>query len=305
MNQPPGPAHPPPAVHPGCWWHPNRPTGLSCTRCGRPACPDCLREAPVGYQCLDCVHTQPAPDVRPGVRKPPSPVVTYVLIAVNVAVFLLTVLTSGSLLNNDASALFQRGDLWPIATLGANEWWRVITSGFLHYGPLHIAANMFSLWMIGRALEQIFGKARYLALYFVAMFGGAVAVLLFQNPAGGSAGASGALFGLLGCYAVLVVKLKLNPTNLIVNLVVNAAITFGVPGISIYDHAGGLVTGALVTVALLYAPKVNRARWQAIGITIVALALVGLTAYRGAQIADYTCRFGPYQGTQAYVCAPA
>ncbi|MGW3960403.1 rhomboid family intramembrane serine protease [Amycolatopsis sp. NPDC005003] len=238
-----------------------------------------------------------------GARLSQSVLVTQVILAVNVLVFLFTALQAQSLNDNDFSAAFQRGSLYVDATLGHGEWWRVLTSGFLHYGPIHIAVNMFSLWMMGRALEQICGRGRYLALYFTSMLGASAAVLLFDDPQSRTAGASGALFGLMGAYAVIVVKLRLNPTGLIITLALNAFITFGISGISIYAHVGGLVTGALVTVALLYAPQVNQARWQAVGLTIIVLAIVGLLAYQSAQYGSVTCGFVPYRGIQTYFCA--
>ncbi|MGV9359421.1 rhomboid family intramembrane serine protease [Amycolatopsis sp. NPDC003731] len=318
MNQPPNPAAEQAAL-PGCWWHPNRPTGLSCSRCGRPACPDCLREAPVGFQCTDCVHTGNQQQRRQhrgyqeagfgqrtvfGARLSQSVLVTQVILAVNVLVFLATVVQAKSLDDNDLSSLFQHGALYGDATMGHGEWWRVLTNGFLHYGPIHIAVNMFSLWMMGRSLEQVTGRGRYLALYFVSMLGASTAVLLFGDPAGfpGTAGASGALFGLMGAYGVTVVKLRLNPTGLIITLALNAFITFGIPGISIFGHLGGLVTGALVTVALLYAPQVKQAQWQAIGIGIIVVALLGLLVYRGAQAAPTTCDFVQYREGLYYTC---
>lgn len=317
MNQPPNPSAYPQSALPGCWWHPNRQTGLSCARCGRPACPECLREAPVGFQCTDCVHAgaqqqrqqhrqyrssglgeQTIAGARPG----NSVVVTPTLLAVNVAVFLITVIQAKSLFDNGDAQLEKLGELWTYPTLGGSEWWRIFTSGFLHYGPIHIAANMFSLWMIGRALEPVFGRIRFLALYFVSMLGASTAVLLFDQPNQPSAGASGALFGLMGCYAVIVLKLRLNPTWLLITLVINAYITFSVANISILAHVGGLVTGALVAVALLYAPERNRARWQAIGLVVIVVALAGLVIWRSTQLPALQCQMEMLRGYESYVC---
>ncbi|MFD2471492.1 rhomboid family intramembrane serine protease [Amycolatopsis silviterrae] len=314
MSQPPNPSAP---SLPGCWWHPNRPTGLSCARCGRPACPDCLREAPVGFQCTDCVQTgaqQQKQQQRQyrnaglgsrtiaGARLSNSYVVTATLIAVNVVLFLITAIQAQSLFNNGAARLEILGELWTYPALGGGEWWRIFTSGFLHYGPIHIAANAFSLWMMGRALEQVFGRSRFLALYFVSMFGASTAVLLFDEPNRPSAGASGAIFGLLGAYAVIVLKLRLNPTALLINLVINAYVTFTIPQISILAHVGGLVTGALVAAAILYAPERNRVRWQTIGLVIITIALVGLVAWRATQIPSLDCDFGMARGQLSYLC---
>ena len=109
----------------------------------------------------------------------------------------------------------------------------------------------------------------------------------------------------MGAYAVTVLKLRLNPTGLLITLALNAFITFGIPGISIFGHIGGLVTGALVTVALLYAPQANQARWQALGIAIIAVAIVGLLVYQGSQFASETCQFVQYREGLYYVCALA
>ncbi|MDQ7810094.1 rhomboid family intramembrane serine protease [Amycolatopsis sp. A133] len=237
-----------------------------------------------------------------GARLSQSVLVTQVILAVNVLVYLFTVFQAQSLGDNDFSTAFQRGSLYVAATLGDDEWWRVLTNGFLHYGPIHVAVNMFSLWMMGRALEQICGRGRYLALYFMSMLGASAAVLLFDEPGSRTAGASGALFGLMGAYAVIVLKLRLNPTGLIITLALNAFITFGIQGISIYAHLGGLVTGALVTVALLYAPEVNQARWQAVGLAIITLAIIGLLAYQGSRFGAATCGFVPYRGVPTYFC---
>jgi membrane associated rhomboid family serine protease len=157
---------------------------------------------------------------------------------------------------------------------------------------------------MGRSLEQVTGRGRYLALYFVSMLGASTAVLLFGDPAGfpGTAGASGALFGLMGAYGVTVLKLRLNPTGLIITLALNAFITFGIPGISIFGHLGGLVTGALVSVALLYAPEAKQPQWQAIGIGIIVVALLGLLVYRGAQATPATCEFVQYRVGLYYTC---
>ncbi|MBB4687202.1 rhomboid family intramembrane serine protease [Amycolatopsis jiangsuensis] len=237
-----------------------------------------------------------------GARPSSSVVATATLLAVNVVIYFLTVVQAKSLFDNGNAELEQLGVLATSPTLGGGEWWRIFTSGFLHFGPIHIAANMFSLWMIGRALEQVFGRTRFLALYFVSMLGASTAVLLFDVPNRATAGASGALFGLMGCYAVIVFKLRLNPTGLLITLAINAYITFSIPGISIWAHAGGLVTGAIVAVAVLYAPERNRVRWQSVGLAIIVVALVGLLIWRSTQIPSVQCQFAVLQGAQAYYC---
>jgi membrane associated rhomboid family serine protease len=318
VSQPPNPQYQ--QALPGCWWHPNRPTGLSCARCERPACPDCLREAAVGFQCTDCVQTGRQQDraqqkqyrgagygarTITGARQPRTAVVTPVLLALNIVIFFITVAQSGSLADNNFSNLFQLGELWNPATLAGNEWWRIVTSGFLQYGLFHIAANAFSLWFMGRPLELILGRVPFTALYFVSLLGGSVANLVFNDlDAIPVVGASGAIFGLIGCYTVIVIKLKLNPTWLIIILALNVYITFQVPGISILGHAGGFVVGLLATIALLYAPEANRFTWQIGGLALVVVALIGLVVWKDAQTISAACELGVSRGQPSYVCYP-
>lgn len=305
---------------PGCWWHPNRPTGLSCARCERPACPDCLREAAVGFQCTDCVQAGRQQDraqqkryrdagygsrTLAGAQPARTAVVTPVLLALNVIVFLITVVQSGSIANNNFSELFQYGQLWNPATLAGDEWWRILTSGFLQYGLLHIASNAFSLWFVGRPLETALGRVPFTVLYFVSLLGGSAANLVFSDlDAVPVVGASGAIFGLIGAYTVIVIKLRLNPTWLLVILGLNVFITFRVPGISILGHAGGFVAGLLATFALLYAPDKNRLKWQLGGIAIVVVAMIGLVVWKDSQTISATCELATSRGVPSYACYP-
>ncbi|MFD5243234.1 rhomboid family intramembrane serine protease [Amycolatopsis sp. NPDC058340] len=319
MSQPPNPQYQQAAM-PGCWWHPNRPTGLSCSRCERPACPDCLREAAVGFQCTDCVQAGRQQDraqqrqyrdagygsrTLAGAQPVRTAVVTPVLLALNVLIFLITVVQSGSLANNNFSELFQYGQLWNPATLAGDEWWRILTSGFLQYGLLHIASNAFSLWFVGRPLETALGRVPFTVLYFVSLLGGSAANLVFSDlDAVPVVGASGAIFGLIGAYTVIVIKLRLNPTWLLVILGLNVFITFQVPGISILGHAGGFVAGLLATFALLYAPDKNRLKWQLGGIAIVVVAMIGLVVWKDSQTISATCELTTSRGVPSYACYP-
>ncbi|MFI7122417.1 rhomboid family intramembrane serine protease [Amycolatopsis sp. NPDC049868] len=319
MSQPPNPQYQQAAM-PGCWWHPNRPTGLSCSRCERPACPDCLREAAVGFQCTDCVQAGRQQDraqqrqyrdagygsrTLAGAQPVQTAVVTPVLLALNVIIFFITVAQSGSLANNNFSDLFQYGQLWNPATLAGDEWWRILTSGFLQYGLLHIASNAFSLWFVGRPLETALGRVPFTVLYFVSLLGGSVANLVFSDlDAVPVVGASGAIFGLIGAYTVIVIKLRLNPTWLLVILGLNVFITFQVPGISILGHAGGFVAGLLVTFALLYAPDKNRLKWQLGGIAIVVVAMIGLVVWKDSQTISASCELTTSRGAPSYACYP-
>lgn len=273
-QHPGGPPTGPPAV---CVRHRDRPTGLSCTRCGRPACTECLREASVGYQCVDCVN-----EGRRGVRRAttvagaaPSTrsVVVPVLIALNLAIFLWTVVQAGSLGRNDLSQLFAEWALIPGAVQDG-EWWRVLTSGFLHFGPIHLVFNMLALWVLGRDMEAVLGRVRFLAVYMVALLGGSAAVMLFYGPGATVAGASGAVFGLMGGLVVVLRRMRVPAGQVIGLIIVNVVISFIIPQISIVGHLGGLVVGAVTTAALVYAPPRSRNTVQAVAVAGLALLLL-------------------------------
>ncbi len=242
---------------PVCVRHPGRATGVRCTRCDLPACPDCLREASVGYQCVDCVaqSARAHPRAKTVSWSEPNarPLVVPGLIVINLVIFAITVAQAGSVSRNTDSLLFQQWALQPYAvTDGA--WWQILTSGFLHIGPVHLAFNMIALWVIGRDLEQALGSLRFLTVYLVSLLGGSLAVLLLENPASRTAGASGAVFGLMGGLAIVLMKMRLSPRPALTIILLNVAISFVIPNISILGHLGGLTFGAAVTAAMLYAP---------------------------------------------------
>jgi membrane associated rhomboid family serine protease len=288
-----GPPAPPPGGPPAgppmvCARHPDRPTGLTCTRCGRPACPECLREASVGYQCVDCVaqaHAQARPTVRRGTTVAGAeaghrPVAVPLLIALNVAVFAWTAVQARSLLDNAAAPLFEQWALVP-RLVGAGEWWRPVTAGFLHIGPVHLLFNMVALYVLGRDLETVLGRGRFLAVYLVALLGGSAAVMVFSLPGQAVAGASGAVFGLMGGLVVVLRRLRFPLGQVIGLIVVNIVISVVIPGISIVGHLGGLVVGAIATAALVHAPgRGTRAGVQAVllaALVVLVLAVMWVT----------------------------
>jgi membrane associated rhomboid family serine protease len=277
------PAGPPPYPPPSgpaavCVRHPDRATGLTCTRCGRPACPECLREASVGHQCVDCVAQQGAPDIRrPAAAASSRPWVVWTLILLNVAVFAWTAVQAGSFTDNTDSELFDAWQLAPVL-VGDGEWWRLVTAGFLHIGPLHIASNMFALWVLGRDLESLLGRSRFLALYMISLLGGSAAVMVFNAPNQPVAGASGAVFGLMGALLVVLLRVK-QPVGQVVGLIaINVVISQLVPGISLTAHIGGLVVGALCAAVLAYAPARNQTAVQAAALTVLTLVLLAISA---------------------------
>jgi len=238
---------PPPALE-YCVRHPNIATGRHCTRCDRPACNDCLTPAPVGSHCADCVRAA-RPPARERIRRSYATqriIVTRLLIAANVFVFLWTILGAGSLDQRQ----FDLG--LSLVFIDNGEWYRIVTSGFLHFGLLHIGMNMLLLWQLGHLLEPALGEVKFGLLYFAAMFGGAAGALLL-TPDGLTGGASGAVFGIMAAAAVGLQQRGVNPmrTGIGTTLILNLLITFVIPGISIGGHVGGALTGAAVGYVML------------------------------------------------------
>ncbi|WP_082690225.1 rhomboid family intramembrane serine protease [Mycobacterium sp. M26] len=271
-----------PAAAPTCYRHPDRPTYVRCTRCQRPICPECMRSAAVGHQCIDCVSAG-AQSVRPvrttfgGVQRSGAPVVTYALIAANVLMFVLDIASRG---------LKQQLVLWAPA-VAAGEYYRLITSAFIHFGIAHILFNMWALYVLGPPLEQHLGRLRFGALYGLSALGGSTLVYLVAPIGSATAGASGAVFGLFGATFVVARRLNLDIKWLIILIAANLVITFTVPGISWQGHLGGLLTGALIAAAYVYAPKDNRTLVQA-AVTITTLVvLAGLIVWRTADLLDH------------------
>ena len=263
---------------PVCVRHPDRPTRLRCTRCDRPACPDCLRDAAVGMQCVDCVN-----EGARSVRRPRTlagaevsngrPIITQVMIALNVLAYVVTVVQSGSPMNNSRAGLFTATSMIPELTANG-EWWRILTSGFMHFGLIHLALNMAALFVVGPVVEQELGRLRYSAVYFLSLLGGSAAAFYFGTVCQQLAGASGAVFGLMGALLIVFKRQKRDIStilvvvgiNLVSNLFTNA---------SLLGHLGGFVIGGLLTLAMVRAPQKNRNAYQ-IGAVVAAALLLGV-----------------------------
>lgn len=267
-----------PAQTPTCYRHPDRVTYVRCNRCQRPICPDCMRSAAVGHQCVECVRSGAA-TVRKAktqfggtVRQGGAPVVTWTLIGINVVMFVLQM----------ASGQLERElTLWPPA-VADGQWYRLVTSMFMHYGAMHILFNMWALYVVGPPLEAWFGRLRFSVLYLLAGLGGSVLVYLISPLNSATAGASGAIFGLFGAIFVVSRRLKLDVRGVMAIIVINLVFTFVAPAlgsgpISWQGHIGGLVTGAAVAAAFAYAPQARRTAVQAsvaVGVLAVFLALI-------------------------------
>jgi len=274
---------------PTCYRHPGKETWVSCVRCGRYACPDCLREAAVGQQCVECVRgdgrTTRQPKTVFGGRPARSATVTLTLIAVNVVIFLAEVAKPNLLYELGMLGTPAYTPAGPQAGVAGGEWYRLITSAFVAPGTslgglglLDIALNMWILYLIGPELERLLGPVRYLAIYILSAVGGSV-LYYYLQPHGFAAGASGAIFGLFGAWVVVSRRLRRDSRGILVLVAINLAFGFIYHNtIAWQAHIGGLITGALLTAAYAYAPRKNRTAFQvaatAILVVILAVAVV-------------------------------
>lgn len=265
---------------PVCPRHTDRISYVRCQRCGRPACADCQRPAAVGFQCVDCVREQAAsaPVYRNafgGVVRGGTPLVTYTLIGVCVAVFLLQLVVPGLTRSFAYAPVFTAG----VGGVVPAEPWRMVTAAFLHSQGsfLHIAFNMYALYILGKVLEPAMGRARFLALYLISAVGGSVGVLLLSSPMQPVVGASGAVFGLFGALFIVQRRRGGDVRQIVVLIAINAAVGFLVPNIAWQAHLGGLLAGAACAAVIAYAPKGARqaqVQWAGIGGVVVLLAVL-------------------------------
>jgi membrane associated rhomboid family serine protease len=268
---------------PTCYRHPDRETWVSCVRCGRHACPDCLRSAAVGQQCVDCVHEGGRGARRPttvfGGRPARAAVVTWTLIAVNVLLFLVE-LGKPSLANDWGLLGYINSP--SVQGVASGQWYRLITSAFLPpaggglggVGFFDILFNMWALWAVGPSLEQLLGRGRFITVYLLSALGGAVAFYLIGPSNVYALGASGAIYGLFGAWFVVSRRLQLDTRGILVLIGINLAFSFFFRGaIAWQDHVGGLIVGMLITAAFAYAPRKNRLLVQA-GAAIAIFAIL-------------------------------
>lgn len=236
-----------------CYRHSDRETGLSCSVCERPICTDCATFAAVGIRCPE--HSgkpqgveRVTTTVKRAHREGSGALVTRALIAINIVVYLLTVATGGGIYSN-AGTIFQHGVLYG-PDVAAGDYWRLLTSAFMHFGPIHLGMNMLVLWFVGRPLEERMGRGRYLLLYLVAGLAGSAGALLV-TPCSATAGASGAIFGLFGAALVLERQgIFVYGGSIIGLIVLNLILTFGLSGISVGGHVGGFAGGILAMLGL-------------------------------------------------------
>jgi membrane associated rhomboid family serine protease len=231
-----------------CYRHPDRETAVSCSGCGRPICTDCMTPSPVGMRCPECAgRASGVRRVSSAVSRSDTPYATYVLIAVNVAVFIAEVATSaGAASIEGGGRLIRDGGLLGPAISNDGEVYRIVTAGFLHAGPLHLLFNMFALYVLGTLLEPAIGMPRFCGIYLAGLLAGSFGALLL-SPDQNTVGASGAIFGLFGAAFLIARRRQLEnlASQIGLWLVLNLVFTLSIPGISIGGHLGGLVGGTL------------------------------------------------------------
>lgn len=277
---------------PTCYRHPDRETGISCTRCGRPICPECMVSASVGFQCPDCVRQGSGTGHHPAAARPRTlaggsvaadpRLVTKILVSINLAVFLLVSVRPA--LVGDLTLLGLAWDPSPppgsVEGVAEGQWYRLVTSMFLHQEVVHIGFNMLGLWWLGGQLEAALGRSRYLALYLLSGLAGSALTYLLEAPNQGSLGASGAVYGLFGATAVLMRRMNYDMRPVLVLLAINLFVTFRWDGIAWEAHIGGLVAGLAIAVGMVHAPRERRTAVQIGACALVLLVTVGMIVAR-------------------------
>jgi membrane associated rhomboid family serine protease len=286
-----------------CYRHPQRETGVSCSSCGRPICHECMIEAPVGFRCPECVKEQGGHGSRAkvvtrgqirsrwgaagGTMSRGAPV-TKVLIGINVALFLAELLFGavGMMGGGSTRVLVDMGALVPYFVGVNHEYWRLFTAMFLHGSLLHIAFNMYALYIGGSYLEMIAGKGKYLAIYLIAGVAGNVCVYvlapLTHQSLTPTIGASTAIFGIFGALFTYSLHNRDSAVGRALSsmgtvILINLVITFVVPGISWQGHIGGLVGGVLSVEALTWFGRRDlRAPWGARDAALLAVIVAFL-----------------------------
>jgi membrane associated rhomboid family serine protease len=289
---------------PTCYRHPGRETYVSCVRCGRYACPDCMRSASVGQQCVECIKEghQTARPARNALgargRSGKGVSVTNALIGINVALFLIELAYPA--LASDWGMLGGAYCGTQLHGVAAGEWYRLITAAFLPpastgggscgggasgLGIMDIVFNMWALLFVGPSLERLLGSTRFLGVYLLSALGGNV-MFYYVAPTNVLAlGASGAIFGLFGAWFVVAKRLNLDLRGISMLIAINLVLGFVLRStIAWQAHVGGLLTGALLTAAYAYAPTKNRAVFQVAATVLVLAAAIVATVIRTHQL---------------------
>jgi membrane associated rhomboid family serine protease len=270
-----------------CYRHPDRETYVSCVRCERPICAECMRPASVGFQCPDdaAAGAQAQRPLRTrfgALQRSGRAYATLTLLAINVIAFVLQGFPISANTQPNRFTIDYSSFNFFIAT--KHEYYRLLTGAFLHVAIWHIAVNMLALMLVGPALEAMLGRLRFTTLYLLAAIGGNVLAYVVKDVAYLSVGASGAIFGLFACYWVLARRVGADTSSITGVIVLNLIISVTFPGISLYGHLGGLITGAMVGAVFAFASGPRRQQMQLAGVIAVAALLVVATLVRTATL---------------------
>jgi len=253
-----------------------------------------MTPASVGFQCPECV-AEGRKSIRPtrtmyGGRAGGAGEITKALVAINIAIYLITALNAGSLFNPDPSAsIYSHFALRP-TYVAHGEWWRLFSAMFLHYNVVHIAFNMWALFVMGLPLESMLGRLRFTVVYLLSGLGGSVLSFALGPSFESAAGASGAIFGLFGAFFIVLRRRNLETGGIVGIIAVNLVFSFAFSGIDWRGHVGGLIIGVLIGGAIAYAPAgALRDRLQALGAGAISLLLVA-AAFAGSAHVRHDCR---------------
>jgi membrane associated rhomboid family serine protease len=262
-----------------CYRHPSRETGVSCSNCGRPICPDCMTTTPVGMRCPECAGERTKVKTIRNVSSRPE--LTLALIAINVIAFLAE--GNVSITGQPTDKVYEKGALFGslegFAGQGVahGQWWRIVTGGFLHENLLHIGFNMYVLYLLGQMLEPALGRMRFGLIYAVSLLAGSLGALIV-SPHSLTVGASGAVFGVMGAAAVEMRarQIPIMQSGVGGLILINLVISFALPGISWGGHVGGLIGGGLAAIALQLG-----ARFRQQIVALAACVVLGAACFAG------------------------
>ena len=263
-----------------CYRHPSRETGVACSNCGRPICPDCMTTTPVGMRCPEC--SKQRTKVRRVRETANTPTLTYALIAINVLAF-LTEQGQFTLFGTSIhGTVINEGVLDRFDIAVEHEYWRLVSSAFLHVNIAHIGFNMYLLYVLGLMLEPALGSLRFGLIYFTSLLAGSFGALLATGEP--SLGASGAVFGLMGAAAVELRARRMSVMESGIGglIIINLVLSFTLAHISVGAHIGGLIGGALAALALRAADE--RRVPAALGL-VACLALCAAAVAGGIAVA--------------------
>jgi membrane associated rhomboid family serine protease len=263
-----------------CYRHPTRETGVACSSCGRPICPDCMTPTPVGMRCPECSRQRTKVKTAATIRHGEDPIATYVIMGICVALGLGALVSGGDVTGAGGDRLAIDFGL-NAPSVADGEVYRVLTAGFLHAGPFHLFVNMYSLYILGSLLEPAVGRVRFLLVYFVGLLSGSFGALLV-DPNLTTVGASTAIFGLMGA-AVIVMRIRgIDPwqSGLPLWIGINLVLTFTFSGLSKGGHVGGLIGGIVAALILFELPE--RVRKLPSAVPLVLAAATGALAVAGS-----------------------